>query len=261
MPSNHLMTAPVRLLLLGGTTESLALAERLAGDDRRIEVTTSLAGRTLSHRPLPGRLRVGGFGGVSGLADYLVQRKIGLVVDATHPFAATISHHAAAACEQACGDMGVPRLQLLRPAWTMLQGDRWLEAPDMAAAAALLPGCKGCIFLAVGRQELPAFAELSGLRMVARMVDTPAEPSLLPNCEMILDRGPFDRASEEALFDHYGFAAVVSKNSGGSASYAKIAVARSRGLPVIMITRPTPPLGERVETVEQAVEWVSRQLK
>ncbi len=246
------MTAPeIRLLLLGGTTESLALAEALAGD-RRLTVITSLAGRTVAHRLPPGEVRVGGFGGAPGLAAYLRERGIGLVVDATHPFAATISRNAA----QACRETGVPRLQMLRPAWSREAGDRWLEVPDVTAAAAALPGLGTTAFLAIGRQELAPFAALKGLRLIARMVDPPD----LAGFEIILARGPFSLADERTLLENARVDVVVSKNSGGDATYAKIAAARRLGLPVVMIVRPPPEAGDRADSLDAALSWISTRL-
>jgi precorrin-6A/cobalt-precorrin-6A reductase len=245
---------PRRLLLLGGTTEALALAERLAGDSR-LEVISSLAGRTVAHRLPPGRVRVGGFGGVAGLKAFLDAEKIGLVIDATHPFAAAISRHAASACAEA----KVPRLQVLRPAWQPEPGDHWIPVPTMVAAAAALPDLARVAFLAIGRQELAIFAGLKTVRLVVRMVDAPAQPLPLENATVILARGPYGIASEEALFTEHGIEVVVSKNSGGDATIAKLTAARRRGLPVVMIQRPEAPGGDHVETVAGALAWLKAQ--
>ena len=237
-----------RLLLLGGTTESLALAEKLASFPG-LEVITSLAGRTVAHRLPPGEVRVGGFGGAAGLVGYLRAESIALVVDATHPFAATISRNAA----QACRDTATPRLQLQRPAWAREPGDRWLDVPDMAAAAAALPDLGRTIFLAVGRQELAAFAPAAGQRLIARMVEAPD----VSGFEVVLARGPFALADELAFFTAAAIEAVVSKNSGGDATYAKIAAARRLGLPVVMIARPPAEAGDRAAGVDAALSWIS----
>ena len=243
------MTAnKTRLLLLGGTTESLALAEALAGQ-AGLEIVTSLAGRTVAHRLPPGEVRVGGFGGAAGLAAYLGAENIALVVDATHPFAATISRNAALACRQT----GVPRLQLRRPAWSPEPADRWHDVPDMTAAAAALPALGRTAFLAVGRQELAAFAGLTGLRLIARMVGPPD----ISGFEVILARGPFALAEEEALFERTGVDVVVSKNSGGEATFAKILAARQRTLPVVMIRRPPPEAGDTAGSVAEALSWIA----
>ncbi|CAK0753648.1 Precorrin-6A reductase [Azospirillaceae bacterium] len=240
----------MRVLLLGGTGEALALAEILAGTPG-LEVRSSLAGRTVAHRLPPGTVRVGGFGGVAGLIDYLRAEGIGRVVDATHPFAARISRHAAAACAA----VGIPRLQLRRPGWERQAGDRWIEVADMAAAAAALPELGNRVFLAVGRQELAAFAGVPGVAFVARMVEAP-EPLSLPGCSVILARGPFAEADEIRLFRDQAIGVVVSKDSGGGATYPKLAAARALGLPVVLIRRPPPEAGPVVESVAAALAWI-----
>ncbi len=248
------MTA-IPVLLLGGTTEALALSERLGGD-ARCTLISSLAGRTVAHRLPPGRVRVGGFGGAAGLEAYLKAENIGLVVDATHPFAATISRHAAAACAA----VGIPRLQVLRPAWHPSPDDRWLAVPDMAAAAAALPALATTAFLAVGRQELAAFAGVTGIHLVVRMIEAPSEPLPLPDYSVILARGPYALADEQELFSRLGIGVVVSKNSGGEATRAKLDAARALKIPVIMVERPEAPPGPRVETADQALAWIDERL-
>ena len=243
---------PIRLLLLGGTAEAITLAEALAADPR-MTVISSLAGRTVAHRLPPGEVRVGGFGGAAGLAAYLRERGINLVVDATHPFAATISRHAA----RASAEVGVPRLQLVRPAWSPVDGDRWHQVPDMAAAAAALPALGRRVFLAVGRQELAAFAGLDDLRLIARMVEAPED---LSGLEIVLARGPFAVADEETLFRRLGIEVVVSKNSGGEATVAKITAARRLGLPVVMIARPPAEAGDRADDATAALRWINERL-
>jgi len=169
-----------RLLILGGTAEAAALARAVAGMD----VVTSVAGRTAPPR-LPGRVRVGGFGGAAGLEEFLRREAVDAVVDATHPFAARISAHAAAACAAAA----VPRLMLLRPEWQPVTGDCWIEAADMDDAAARLPGLGRRALLAVGRQELAAFAAVTGVEFVVRLLAEAPPP--LPACRVVVGRGPF----------------------------------------------------------------------
>ncbi|MEI8394555.1 MAG: cobalt-precorrin-6A reductase [Rhodospirillaceae bacterium] len=245
------MSEPTRLLLLGGTTESLALAECLA-TDARFEVITSLAGRTVAHRLPPGTVRVGGFGGAEGMAAYLKSERIGVVIDATHPFAAKISVNTAAACDRT----GIPRLQLLRPAWTPQTGDRWLPVPDITAAAAALPGLGDTVFLAIGRQELAPFAAVRGVRFILRMIELPAEPLPFTDSAVILARGPFRPEDETALFTQHAVKVLVSKNSGGEATAAKLSAARVLGFPVVMIERPPHPPGPRAATVDEALTWL-----
>ncbi len=246
---------PTRVLILGGTAEAAALARALAGEPR-VAVTTSLAGRTRAPAELPGAVRRGGFGGAQALADYLKTRAVDLLVDATHPFAARISRNAA----QACAAAGVPRLVLTRPPWTAREGDRWTPVPDAGAAAAALPGLGARVFLTIGRQELAAFAGLDDIWFLVRLVEPPEDPIPLEDFRLVLGRGPFSLAQETVLLRAHGIEAVVSKNSGGAGTYAKIEAARALDLPVVMVERPALTEGETVETVAAARAWIERRL-
>lgn len=241
-----------RLLILGGTAEAATLAQR-AGEAFAgvLEVTTSLAGRTASPRPLPGRVRIGGFGGSDGLAACLARERFDLLIDATHPFAAAISRHAADACTQA----DVPRLMLIRPPWTPQPGDCWHAADTLDDAAAMLPGLGKRIFLATGSGSIAAFAPLTELWFLVRMMTPPTRPLPLARHRLLIARPPFHRADEAAVFSDHRIEVVVSKNSGGSAD-AKLAAARDLGLPVVMIRRPRPPPGEQANSVAAAMEWL-----
>ncbi len=247
------MPAP-RLLILGGTGEAAALARAAqlrfgAG----LHVTTSLAGRTRKPAALPGQVRVGGFGGAAGLARYLSREGVHRVVDATHPFAAAISAHAA----EACREKGVPRLALVRPAWKQRSGERWIEVGDAAAAAAALPGLGARVFLTLGARGLEHFAALAGIWFLVRLIERPARPLPLPDHHLILGRGPFDLEAERALTKRHRIDALVTKASGGEATYAKIAAARLEGVPVVMIRRPPQISGESVASVDQALAWLA----
>ncbi len=230
--------------MLGGTTEGAAVARALAGT----EAIVSLAGRTENPAPLPVPVRVGGFGGVAGLTAYLRQNRITHVIDATHPFAARISANAVAACTAA----GVRLVALERPAWEAQPGDRWTRVPDMAAARAALPDWPATVFLAIGRQEVPAFAGTPH-RMVVRLVD-PGNP--LPGAVVIVARGPFTPEGDLALMREHGVEVVVSKNAGGSGARAKLDAARALGLPVVMVDRPPVPDRPTVATVAEALAWL-----
>lgn len=240
-----------RLLILGGTGEAAALAARAALVPR-LRVITSLAGRTSAPIAPKGELRRGGFGGADGLAAYLRDAAIDIVVDATHPFAAAISRHAAEACARA----GKPRLVLMRPPWQRQSGDRWIEVDDLAGAAAALPGLARRVFLSVGRQELRAFRAVRDCWFLVRLIEPPRAALPLPEAEIITARGPFALEDERELMTSRRIEALVSKNSGGDATYAKIAAARELGLPVVMVRRPPPPPGEIVEAVEAALDWI-----
>lgn len=243
-----------RLLILGGTAEAALLAERLV-DEGRFEVVTSLAGATRQRRALAGEVRTGGFGGAEGLADYLEAARVARVIDATHPYAATISRHAAAACAR----LGLPALRLQRPPWQQQPGDRWIEVADTREAAKVLPDLAKRAFLSIGRRETAAFAGLPEVWFLVRLIETPAEPLGLAAYELLLGRGPFEVASERALLDRYRIAALVAKNSGGGATYAKIAAAREAALPVVMIARPEAPEGVATAAgVEDVLAWLAR---
>lgn len=244
-----------RLLILGGTSESVTLAAQAVAI-ANLSVITSLAGRTQQPLAVPGEVRVGGFGGEAGLISYLREHRIDLLVDATHPFATHMSWHAAAAAT-VCG---VPHLLLQRPAWQPVVGDRWIKVPTHAAAAAALPNEAQRIFLTIGRQELAAFAHLTDRWWLMRMIDPPAATVLVPPGELLLERGPFSLEHERSLLKHHKIDVIVSKNSGGAATYAKIAAARELGIPVVMVQRsPTPP-AESVANVEEAIAWLHHQL-
>ena len=241
-----------RLLILGGTGEARALADRLIGLGR-CEIVTSLAGRTAAPLTPAGGLRHGGFGGPDALADYLRDEAIAAVVDATHPFAAQISHHAA----QACAARDVPRLLLLRPPWQAERGDRWTQVASPEAAAALLPERGRRVFLGIGRQALAAFADRPGVWYLIRSIEPAATPGFAMNAHCIRARGPFDRDGEAALMREHAIDCLVTRNSGGAATYAKVEAARALGLPAIVIARPPLPDGDTVDEVDDALRWIA----
>ena len=250
-------TAPATLLILGGTTEAAALARAVvARFGPAVRVVTSLAGRTERPGPLPGEVRVGGFGGPDGLAAWLDREQVTALVDATHPFAATMSANAAAACERA----GVPRLMLVRPMWRRDPADRWIDVPDTAAAVRTLDHIGRRVFLTTGSGEFNAFSGVSHVWFLVRAVDRPAAGVPLPDHHLILARGPFREAEERALMLHHRIDLVVTKASGGAATEGKILAARALGLPVVMIRRPPAPAGEHAGDVDAAMDWLRRQL-
>ena len=246
---------PVRVLILGGTGEAAALARRLETEPR-VHAITSLAGRTRRPAAIPGEVRVGGFGGAAGLADYLAREDVRLVVDATHPFAAAISQHAAEACRSA----GAPLLRLSRAPWAPVTGDRWTEVSDMAAAADAVMRLGRRVFLSVGRQDLPAFAHMNEVWFLVRTIEPLDGPCPLADCDLIQGRGPFGEDDESSLLHSHAIDLIVSKNSGGNATYPKIAAARGLGLPVVMIERPPALPGDHVEDIEDAVAWIEARL-
>ncbi|RWE28821.1 MAG: cobalt-precorrin-6A reductase [Mesorhizobium sp.] len=234
-----------RILILGGTTEARQLAGKLAAR-ADCSVTLSLAGRTESPVAQGVPVRSGGFGGADGLAAYVREAGIDLLIDATHPYAARISANAA----MAAGKTGVPILALRRPGWEAAEGDRWLEIDSVAAAARALGEVPRRVFLALGRQEVAAFEAAPQHHYLIRSVD-PVEPKLgVPDADYLLARGPFHQRDERALLEKHHIDVVVSKNSGGAATYGKIAAARALGIEVVMVRRPALPEVPSAETVE-----------
>jgi precorrin-6A/cobalt-precorrin-6A reductase len=244
-----------RILILGGTTEARELAERLAKHGE-LEVVVSLAGRTKFPAPQPARLRSGGFGGVSGLADYLVTEKVDALVDATHPYADVISANAGAAARQTA----VPFVALRRPPWHAVAGDRWQEVTDVGAAVRALADRPRRIFVTLGRGELSPLGDALQHFYLIRSVDPVEPPLLLTRAAYVTARGPFSEADDRALMRLHGIDAVIAKNSGGTASYGKIAAARSLGIEVIMLRRPPLADAPAVETVDAAVAWLDHAL-
>jgi precorrin-6A/cobalt-precorrin-6A reductase len=244
-----------RILILGGTTEARQLAGKLAEHDD-VSVTLSLAGRTESPVAQGVPTRSGGFGGVEGLAAYLRREQINLLIDATHPYAANISRNAAEAARLA----GIPIFALRRPAWEPAEGDRWTLVVDAAEAVKALGPKPRKIFLALGRQEIAEFASAPQHTYVIRSVD-PVEPPLdVPDATYVLARGPFAEADELELLKTHRIDAIVAKNSGGSATYGKIAAARKLGIEVILFRRLLLPEVPSAASVDELVARVGHWL-
>ena len=238
------------LLILGGTSEASALAQAVAA--RGLRATLSYAGRVARPKVQPIPQRVGGFGGASGLARYLRDECVTHLIDATHPFATQISRNAVEACRQA----DVPLVALTRAPWRAQEGDRWLEVPDISAAVASLAGPSRRVMLALGRLQLAAFAEQPQHRYLLRVVDVPKTPPPLPNHGLVVSRGPFTLAEDEALMRQHRIETLVCKNAGGSGAEAKLEAARALALPVVMITRPTMPARREVTSLEALFDWL-----
>lgn len=236
------------ILVLGGTAEARELADAL--DAAGIEVLSSLAGRVSNPRLPNGEVRSGGFGGPDAFARWLRGQHLAAVVDATHPFAARISESAARACPQAA----VPLIRLERPGWSERPGDRWTRVPGLGQAASIVPTLGRRVLLTTGRQGLASFAAVNGAWFLVRCVEAPAPP-LPPRHELVLSRGPYTVAGELELIDRHRIDLLVSKDSGGRMTEAKLDAARERDLPVILVDRPPRPDVETVGTVARALVW------
>jgi precorrin-6A/cobalt-precorrin-6A reductase len=239
-----------QVLVLGGTGEARRLAAALVA--RGVDVLSSLAGRVADPALPEGDVRIGGFGGSEGLARWLAEHRPRAVVDATHPFAAQITASAATAAAV----IGTPLLRLQRPGWTPRPGDAWRFVDSLTEAAAAVEQYRS-VFLTTGRQGVAAFAGLPG-RVLVRAVDPPAEP-LPAGATLLLARGPFSVADELALLCEHAVDVVVTKDSGGHMTEAKLTAARELGIPVVLVRRPPLPPGvPTVATVEEALAWVQR---
>lgn len=243
----------MRVLILGGTTEASALVKGL---DPRIDATLSLAGRTSAPKREPVPTRIGGFGGPEGLAAWIAENRIETVIDATHPFAARIGRNAALACERT----GVALLAIRRPAWERIQGDRWTEVETMAEAARTLGETPRRVFLTIGRLEVGAFATAPQHDYLVRAIEPIGDALPVPRLTEIAARGPFDEAAEAAFLAERQIEVLVTKNSGGPATYGKIAAARALGIPVVIVRPPRKPDVASVPDAEGALAWLERRL-
>ena len=240
-----------RVLILGGTAEARALAAALAGV-AGVQPVSSLAGRVSDPELPDGEVRIGGFGGAAGLERWVAAERIAAVVDATHPFAATISRSAA----EAAAANGIPILVLRRPGWAQQPGDDWRRQPSMAAAAAALEDTGERVFLTIGRTGLAPFAGLDRHWFLIRSIEAPSQP-LPARHELLLARGPFSVPEEIELMRRHRIQVLVTKDSGGPLTEAKLAAARQLRLPVLIVERPPAPDVPAVATVEQARDWVA----
>jgi precorrin-6A/cobalt-precorrin-6A reductase len=244
-----------RILVLGGTTEAMQLAKALQRRPR-LHVTTSLAGRTREPAAVPGGGRSGGFGGIEGLIRYLREEHVDVIIDATHPYAEQISRHAVVASRST----GVPLLRLERPPWPRQPGDRWALVDTLTEAGRVAQDYGRRAFLTVGAKEVQAFANLERMWFLVRLIETPAEKLPLLHYEIVTGRGPFSAEDELRLLKQHRIDMVIAKNSGGDATYGKIAAARSLGLPVILVRRPVPPFdlpgSATFSAVEEVIAWL-----
>jgi precorrin-6A/cobalt-precorrin-6A reductase len=242
----------MRVLLLGGTAEASQIGRELAAAG--VTAVFSYAGRTATPIAQPLPTRVGGFGGVDGLVEYVRHERITHVIDATHPFASRISRNAIDACVQT----GTPLIGYVREAWVAGPDDKWRHVRGIEHAVAALPDRPARIFLAIGKQHLRPFAIQSQHFYLLRLVDAPATSLPLPNAEMVLARGPFTIEGDLALLRHHRITHVVARNAGGEGAKAKLEAARVLGLPVIMIDRPDLPARRTAQSVDQIMHWLNQ---
>lgn len=239
----------MRALILGGIADASLLAAEIARAG--IDAVYSYGGRTRAPADQPLPTRIGGFGGVSGLADYVRREGITHVIDATHPFAAEMSRNAV----EACSETGTPLIALERAPWARAPRDNWIEVNDVSAAVSALPEAPARVFLAIGRQHIAPFAAKPQHAYTLRFVDPP-ETTLPFAADVIVSRGPVTLDRELEMLRTRGITWIVARNSGGDGALAKIDAARMLGLPVIMISRPRLPERLRVESVTEVMQWL-----
>jgi precorrin-6A/cobalt-precorrin-6A reductase len=247
----------MNVLLLAGTTEARQVAESTQCI-RGLDVIASLAGHTAPRHALPGAFRTGGFGGIDGLIEWVLEHRIDAIVDATHPFATNMPHHALAAALAT----GTPHVRLLRPPWTPTSGDRWIDASDVADAARQVEqhverhveqhGARR-VLLTIGRLELEPFAPLDDVDLVVRSIDA-SGPLPFDPVAVLHARGPFTVDDEIDVLQAHRIDLLVTKNSGGDD--AKLVAARRQGVPVVMVRRPPPVECATVASAADAVSWL-----
>jgi precorrin-6A/cobalt-precorrin-6A reductase len=234
-----------KVLVLGGTTEAVDIARRLAALSPGA-VIYSLAGRTRTPTLPDCAIRIGGFGGIDGLARFIVDEAVAVLIDATHPYAAQMTRHAAVAAERT----GVALLKFLRPAWVKPAGASWIDADTAEDAARIVDGQFKRVFLSIGIKDLAAFSALSGSWFLIRTIEPPESWLPLPSCQLISGRGPFGFDDEVVLLRDHRIDALVTRNSGGAATEAKLHAAATLGIPVIMIARPPAPPGHCYDNID-----------
>jgi precorrin-6A/cobalt-precorrin-6A reductase len=242
-----------KVLILAGTQEARALAEALHDAHPELWVMSSLAGITAAANPLPGEMRVGGFGGADGLAAYIKDNAIALVVDATHPFAERITANALAACAQT----HTPYLRLDRPQWVLPEDADIVFVPDAVEAARLVARTSSAALLTIGRKDLAAFQGIDKVKLVVRMIEPPSASETLDGATYVIARPPFTVESELALLRAHGIDTLVTKASGGDATRAKLDAAARIGVRIVILRRPPPPDAERVYSIEEALAWIA----
>ncbi|KAB7616115.1 cobalt-precorrin-6A reductase [Amylibacter sp. SFDW26] len=234
-------------LVLAGTSDARLLLERMDTTD----VIASLAGATRAPADLPCETRIGGFGGADGFRDYLQKAGITAVIDATHPFAAQMTHTAATVCQS----LDIPHMILQRPEWVAGETDDWRFVERIDDIPNIIPQ-GATVFLGTGRQTLDQFSCLKGRHLLARVIDEPTKPFPHKDGSFLVGTPPFSIAEEVALFKERGIEWLVVKNAGGEKSKSKLDAAAQLGLPVVMINRPKLPDATVLGTVDEALHWV-----
>ena len=239
-------------MILGGTGDAANLARRINNQFSKTRVITSLAGRTQKPRRIAGQVIFGGFGGATGLQSFIETEKIQLVFDATHPFSQKISQNASIACEKA----KVLRIILDRPQWELPRNGNWVAVENISAAAKSISSSVKRIFVTTGGNELNVFDQFKNTWFLIRLIEKPKSPIKIQNYKLVLSRPPFKFSNEKALLQNHDIDCLISKNSGGNGTKAKIKAALQLSIPIILIRRPPNLPGLKYNTVGQCIEWL-----
>jgi precorrin-6A/cobalt-precorrin-6A reductase len=251
------MMAKVKVLILGGTGKARELAQRMIPMFADVaEIISSQAGVTINPKPVPGRVVTGGFGGISGLVEFMKREQIRIIIDATHPFAKTISDSAYVACTM----NGAKRLTLGREMWNLPPGARWIEVENMKGAAEEISNSAKRVFITTGSRGLEAFSKLKNIWFLIRMIDQPTAPINLAKHQIITGLPPFEMASERELLLSNSIDVLVSKNSGGSATMGKINAALEIETPIILLRQPAKLPGLWTSSVDDCLQWLAEQI-
>ncbi len=246
-----------KVLILGGTGDARKLARQIdALYADRIDLISSQAGVTQAPRPVAGRMVRGGFGGADGLQSFIEREEVKIVIDATHPFAQTISQSAFMACEAA----HVQRMALVRPLWKLPKDGRWQEVADMGEAADVLSRSARRVFVTTGRRELEVFSDLDDIWFLIRMIEMPKESLPIRQHQIVMGRPPYELQAERDLLASNAIEAVLTKHSGGVAMDAKITAALEADIRIILLRRPPPAPGLTTDSVEGCLEWLKSQI-
>mgnify|MGYP006088490735 CR=1 FL=1 len=248
------------ILILGGTGEARELAHRISLEmDKKVMITTSLAGMRTKSPNLPGKVRNGGFGGIEGMKAYLSEKTVDLLIDATHPFSKIISNHATKACNSV-NNGKISRLQLMRPLWRIPTSAKWIEVDDLNAAATYLQKKSKRVFLTTGIRGLDNFSGMKSLWFLVRLIDQPKNNLPLENFQIITGLPPFTLEVEQSIIDKNSIDTLVAKHAGGSATETKILAAAEAGIKIVLIRRPEPEKGHVVESVNKALAWIQERV-
>ncbi|WP_420548684.1 cobalt-precorrin-6A reductase [Curvivirga sp.] len=247
-----------QILILGGTTEARLLPPEIPDVlTSKYDIVTSFSGITKSPKIETGQIRIGGFGGIKGLSNYITANNVSAIIDATHPFAKAMPKHAYEASKiNQC-----KLVRYLRPEWFEETDDLWIYADSLDQAATLIPQLGKHAFLALGSRDLAAFKDVSGLKLTARMIEKAAKENLPKDCQIIYARPPFHLNEEETLFSELKIDILVTKNSGAQATKAKIEACRNLGIKVLMINRPAPQPVPIITSQDQMIHWLKEELR